>query len=84
MYYFYILRCCDNSLYSGITKNPERREKEHNESKSKASRFTRSRRPVKLVYIEKHKNLKSAMKREIEIKKWKKVKKEALVNNLAG
>lgn len=79
MYYFYILRCSDNSLYSGVTNNPERREKEHNASKSKASRYTRSRLPVKLVYTEKFQTLPEAMRREREIKKWTRAKKEALI-----
>ena len=79
MYHFYILRCSDNSLYSGVTNNPEKREKEHNTSKSRASRFTRSRRPVKLVYTEKFQTLQEAMRREREIKKWIKVKKEDLI-----
>lgn len=79
MYYFYILRCSDNSLYSGVTNDPERREEEHNESKLKASKYTRSRRPVKLVYTEKFQTLPEAMKREREIKKWTRAKKKALI-----
>ena len=79
MYYFYILRCSDNSLYCGVTNNPKKREKEHNVSKSKASRYTRTRRPVKLVYIEKFQTLQEAMRREKQIKKWTKAKKEALI-----
>ena len=81
MYYFYILRCSENSLYCGVTSNPERRVKEHNSNNSKASRFTRARQPVKLVYTEEYKDLKSAMRRELQIKKWPKVKKEALISN---
>ncbi|MBI4130663.1 GIY-YIG nuclease family protein [Candidatus Roizmanbacteria bacterium] len=80
MYYFYILRCRDNSLYSGISTDPKRREKEHNTSNAKASRYTRSRRPVRLVYVEQHKDMTSAMRREREIKRWSKKKKEASVS----
>lgn len=79
MYYFYILRCSDNSLYCGVTNNPKRREKEHNASKSKASRYTRLRRPVRLAYIEKFKTLQEAMRKEREIKKMTKAKKESLI-----
>ena len=79
MYYFYILRCADNSLYCGVTNNLERREKEHNTSKSKSSRYTRLRRPVKLVYTEKFQTLQKEMERERQIKKWSRAKKEALI-----
>ncbi len=80
MYYFYILRCVDNSLYCGVTNNPERRVKEHNSNNSKASRFTRTRQPVKLVYAEEYKDLKSAMRRELQLKRWTRAKKEALIS----
>ncbi|MBL7159070.1 GIY-YIG nuclease family protein [Candidatus Microgenomates bacterium] len=79
-YFFYILRCSDNSLYCGVTNNLDKRVKEHNSSSSRASKYTRSRRPVKLVYFEKFPDLKRAMQREVEIKKWTKIKKEALVS----
>ena len=78
-YFLYILRCSDNSLYCGVTNNLKRREKEHNASKSKASRYTRLRRPAKLVYTEKFQTLPEAMRRERQIKKWSKAKKEALI-----
>ena len=79
-YFFYTLRCSDNSLYCGVTNNPEKRVKEHNSSSSKASKYTRSRKPVKLVYFEKFPDLKTAMKREAQVKKWTKSKKEALIS----
>jgi len=78
MHYLYILRCSDNSLYCGQTNNLDRRIKEHNNPDSK-SKYTRSRRPVKLVYFEKYSTLQEAMKRELQIKKLTKAKKEALV-----
>lgn len=79
MYYLYILRCSDNSFYCGQTNNLQRRIKEHNSNDSKSAIYTKIRRPVKLVYFEKYKTIQEAMKREFEIKKWPKVKKEALV-----
>lgn len=79
MYYLYILRCSDNSLYCGQANNLNRRIKEHNNPDSK-SKYTRSRRPVKLVYFEKYKNIKQALQREFEIKKWPKAKKEVLAH----
>jgi putative endonuclease len=78
MYFIYILRCSDNSLYCGQTKDLERRITEHNSDDSK-SKYTRSRRPVKLVYFEKHRTLSKALKREFEIKKLTKIKKEELI-----
>jgi len=80
MYYLYLLRCSDNSLYCGQTKNLKRRIKEHNGDDSK-SKYTRARRPVKLTYLEKHRTLSKALKREFEIKKMTKTEKEKLINN---
>lgn len=79
MYYLYLLRCSDNSLYCGQTKDLNRRIKEHNSNESK-SKYTRARRPVKLVYFEKHKTLSKVLKREWQIKHWARSKKEALIN----
>jgi len=81
MYYLYLLRCTDNSLYCGQSKNLERRIKEHNFDKHKSAKYTWARKPVKLVYFEKHKTLSEAMKREVEVKKWTKAKKEILVSS---
>jgi putative endonuclease len=77
--FVYLLRCSDNSLYCGITNNLAKRLKEHNSGKSKAAKYTKPRRPVRLVYSEKQPTKNAALKREIEIKKLKKVKKEALI-----
>ncbi len=79
MYYFYILRCSDDSLYCGVTTDLKRRVKEHNFDDGLASKYTRARRPVGLVYSEKYKNRKSAMQREAQVKNWPKDKKEVLV-----
>lgn len=81
MNYFYILRCCDDSLYCGMTLNLERRLKEHNSSKSRGAKYLRAKKPVTLVYSETYPDIKSAMKREVEVKKWTKAKKEDLVKN---
>ncbi len=82
MYYVYLIRCKDNSLYCGQTNNIENRIREHNESKTKSARYTRGRGPVVLVYTEKVKTLSQALKREHEIKQLTKQKKELLVQNL--
>jgi putative endonuclease len=79
MWYVYILRCSDNSLYPGITTDPGRRLGEHNEGGKKASKYTRSRLPVELVYLENFRSKESAFRRESRIKKLAKKEKEALV-----
>jgi len=78
-YYFYILRCSDNSLYCGQTNNLQRRINEHNFDKNKSAKYLRGKTPVKLVYSEKYITFQEAMKREWQIKKWTKAKKEALI-----
>jgi predicted GIY-YIG superfamily endonuclease len=65
-WFVYILRCADGSLYTGITKNIERRCQQHNAGT--ASRYTRSRRPTKLLWQEPHPSQSSALKREAAIK----------------
>ena len=79
MYFFYILRCSDGTLYCGQTNNLQKRIREHNSKTSKSAKYTKGRRPVKLVYFKKYRTLQLAMRREREVKKWAKVKKEALV-----
>ncbi len=79
MYYLYILRCSDNSLYCGQTNDLQRRVREHNSDKFKSAKYTKGRRPVKLIYFEKYKTISEALKREFKIKKMTKTVKEALV-----
>ncbi|HEO98490.1 MAG: GIY-YIG nuclease family protein [Campylobacterales bacterium] len=67
-YSVYILRCADDTLYTGIATDLDRRLTEHNSSE-KGARYTRSRRPVKLVYSEPFPDRSSASRREYEIKK---------------
>jgi len=67
-FYVYILECSDKTLYTGWTNNMERRVQEHNYGKVGA-RYTRSRRPVKPVYIEACSTLSDALKREAQIKR---------------
>lgn len=68
MYYLYIVECSDQTLYSGITVDLDRRIVEHNSSKL-GSKYTRSRRPVKLVYSKKYRSRSAASKAESKIKK---------------
>ena len=80
-YCFYIIECKDGTLYSGITNNLELRIKCHNAGK--ASKYTRGRYPVKLVYHEPGHNLSSARRRECEVKKWKRAKRQQLVERFS-
>lgn len=66
MWYVYILRCADNTLYTGITNHPERRLKAHNAGV--ASKYTRVRRPVSMVYQEEVETKSDALRRELAIK----------------
>lgn len=79
MFYFYILRCSDNSLYCGQTNNLERRIHEHSFDKNKSAKYLRAKKPINLVYFEELSTLQEAMKREMQIKKWTRAKKEALI-----
>ena len=74
----YILKCADGSFYVGSATDIEDRLKRHNSGNGAG--FTALRRPVKLVYQEPCKNLGDAVKRERQIKKWSRDKKEALIN----
>jgi len=77
-WFVYILCCQDNSLYTGITTDLERRIIEHNES-NKGARYTRARRPVKLVYSEPATNRSTASKREAALKSLSPQQKWALI-----
>jgi putative endonuclease len=77
MYYVYILRCKDKSLYTGITTDVRRRFKEHRAGTG--GHYTRSHKPEKIVYVEKAATRSAALKREAEIKKWPREKKLSLV-----
>lgn len=77
MWFVYMLRCSDSSLYTGITNDLERRVSRHNAGT--ASRYTRSRLPVELEYQEKQPSRSEALKREFEIKALSRKAKEALI-----
>ncbi len=77
MSYVYILRCGDGSLYCGWTSDLESRLAKH--ADGTASKYTRSRRPVMLVYSERHDSKLEAIRRERQIKQWTRAEKEALV-----
>jgi putative endonuclease len=73
----YILECADGTYYTGWTTDPERRVKVHNAGRG--ARYTRARRPVKLVYIEPQSDRAAAMKRERAIKALPRIQKLKLI-----
>ena len=75
--YCYIVECADGTLYTGWTTDPDRRVSMHN--KGLGARYTKMRRPVKLVYVEEQPDRNSAMKRERAIKKMTRSKKIRLI-----
>jgi putative endonuclease len=78
MYYLYILKCSDNTLYTGITTGLSRRIREHNSSKLGA-KYTRGRQPIKLVYSKKFSNRSQASKEELRVKKLSRKEKLYLI-----
>ena len=77
-HFFYILTCSDGSFYIGSTTNIKNRVKIHNQGKG--ATYTAKRRPVHLVYYEAFETLDDAVKRERQVKKWSRAKKEALIH----
>lgn len=77
--YTYILQCADNTLYTGWTNDLDRRLKAHNEGK--ASKYTRSRLPVRLIYSEEYQTKREAMKREYAIKRLSRQAKLKLIQD---
>lgn len=77
-WFVYIVRCADDTLYTGITTDIERRMKEHN-SEKQGAKYTRVRQPVELVFSEEQKDRSSASTREYQIKKLSRNKKLQLL-----
>jgi len=80
MWYVYILQCADKTLYTGITVDLARRLEEHNSSQLGA-KYTRARRPVKMVYSKKFRSRSAASKAEYQIKKLSRENKLKLIKN---
>jgi putative endonuclease len=78
-YYTYIVRCADDTLYTGITTDIERRLDEHNGDADNGARYTRIRRPVQLVYAVEFPDRSSASKEEVRIKRLSRKQKEELI-----
>ena len=79
MFYVYILKCVDGSLYCGYTTDVEKRFEKH--KSGKGAKYTRSHLPLEIVYIEEFETKSDALKRECEIKSMTKLQKEKLINS---
>jgi putative endonuclease len=78
LYFIYVLECADRTFYTGYTNNVEKRVNDHNNGRAGA-RYTRGRRPVKVVYVEAVATLSIALQREAEIKKLSRAQKMLLL-----
>lgn len=77
MPFVYIVECADGTLYTGWTTDVQRRVKDHNAGRG--ARYTRERLPVRLVYSEEVADRASAQRRELDIKRWRRKRKLALI-----
>ena len=82
MYYVYLLRCADGTLYTGFTNDLARRLAAHNTGRG--AKYTRGRRPVELVYWENFSNKSSALKREYAIKRLSRAEKLSLIQSFVS
>ena len=78
MFFCYILECADGTYYTGWTTDPQRRLRTHN--RGAGARYTRTRRPVRLVYVETQPGQTEAMRRERQIKTYDRSHKKALID----
>ena len=76
-YFVYILECSDHTLYTGYTNNIKKRLNEHNTGNG--AKYTKARRPVRLLYTETYTSKGDALRREIEIKKYTRAQKLLLI-----
>ena len=81
VYFVYILRTSSNTLYTGQTSDLERRLKDHKEKSSRSAKYIRYFPSFDLVYTETFPSRIEAMRRELQLKKWPKAKKEALISS---
>ncbi len=77
-HFFYVVECCDGSLYAGYSTDVVKRVKKHNEGKG--AKYTRARKPVVLRYTESFLTKREALQREIEFKKFKRLKKLMVIS----
>ena len=79
-WFVYVVRCADDSLYTGITTDIDRRIQEHNRATGKGAKYTRQRQPVVLVYSEQIDSRAAATRRELVIKRLSRAEKMRLIS----
>jgi putative endonuclease len=77
VHHVYIVRCADGTLYTGYAKDPRAREQVHN--RGRGAKYTAGRRPVCLVHVEAFRTLAAALRREHQLKRWSRRRKQALI-----
>ena len=82
MHFVYIVRCADGTLYTGYARDPDARAKTHN--RGRGAKYTAGRRPVMLVYTEACRSLGDALRRERQLKRLSRLRKETLIGRAAG
>jgi predicted GIY-YIG superfamily endonuclease len=82
VHFVYILRCADGTLYTGYARDPQKRELAHNNGQG--ARYTAGRLPVRLVYCEACESAGEALRREYQVKRLSRAKKESLIASAAG
>ena len=83
-WFVYMVRCADDTLYTGITTDVERRVREHNGQGGPGARYTRSRQPVTVIYQERVASRSAASRREWEIKRMSRARKLALARRVSA
>ena len=78
-WFLYILQCADGTYYTGVTTDMNRRLNEHNTSK-RGAKYTKTRRPVKVVYLSGYNDRSSAQKAEYKFKQLTRKQKESIIN----
>lgn len=84
MWFVYLARCNDDTIYTGISTDPRRREKEHNTNNRLGAKSLRFKRPVEIVYTEQYNNQSEARIREAAIKKWPRINKLKLITRISN
>lgn len=81
MWYLYVVQCCDGTLYTGVTTSLSRRIKEHNSS-NKGAKYTKTRRPVTLVWKQEYRNRSEAQAAEHKFKKLPRIQKWGVIKGV--
>jgi putative endonuclease len=82
VHHVYIVRCADGTLYTGYAKDPHAREQLH--TRGRGAKYTAGRRPVCLVHVEAYRSRAAALRREHQVKRWSRRRKQALIERCSS